>query len=74
MRGREPPVIHRVETLDYSVARGIRFSFQNQKLAGPIPWNVRGGVWLHETMSMIDATENRDRTDEETPSYGAPVS
>ena len=29
MRGREPPVIHRVETFDYFVARGIRL-FQNQ--------------------------------------------
>ena len=66
MRGREPPVIHRVETLDYFVARGIRFCFQNQSVVFAIPWNVRSGVWLHENMSTIDATAKRDHADEET--------
>jgi hypothetical protein len=52
----------------YFVARGIRFSFQNQSVVFAIPWNVRSGVWLHENMSMIDATAKRDRADEETRS------
>src|SRR5205814_1016192 len=52
----------------YSVARGIRFSFQNQITAGSIPWNVRTSVWLHETLSTFDATGFRDHSDEESPS------
>src|SRR5262245_45414740 len=45
MRGREPPVIHRVETLDYSVARWIQLS--NRAVSLAIPWNVPSALRLH---------------------------
>jgi hypothetical protein len=66
MRGREPPVIHRVETLTTSSRVGFDLVFRTRAFQFAIPWNVRSGVWLHENMSMFDATVNRDRADGET--------
>jgi hypothetical protein len=69
MRGREPPVIHRVETFHYFVARGIRFSFQNREVAGLYSIGTfEAASGCMEPMSMFDASEIGDLADEETRS------